>query len=85
MAKRVYRENYYYCWVSKHFISEFVKQTGLSEKFYGGERSLLTLKNNHEDYTYCKIGNTYIGFYYTDKYNPNTARLIMTRAEARYC
>ena len=85
MAKRVYRENYYNCWVPKHFISEFVKQTGLSEKFYGGERSLLTLKNNHEDYTYCKIGNTYIGFYYTDKYNPNTARLIMTRAESRYC
>ena len=85
MAKAVYRENYYNCWVPKHFISEFVKQTGLSEKFYGGERSLLTLKNNHEDYTYCKIGNTYIGFYYTDKYNPNTARLIMTRAESRYC
>ena len=85
MAKSVYRENYYNCWVPKHFISEFVKQTGLSEKFYGGERSLLTLKNNHEDYTYCKIGNTYIGFYYTDKYNPNTARLIMTRAESRYC
>ena len=85
MAKSVYRENYYNCWVPKHFISEFQKQTGLSEKFYGGERSLLTLKNNHEDYTYCKIGNTYIGFYYTDKYNPNTARLIMTRAESRYC
>ena len=85
MAKSVYRENYYNCWVPKHFISEFVKQTGLSEKFYGGERPLLTLKNNHEDYTYCKIGNTYIGFYYTDKYNPNTARLIMTRAESRYC
>ena len=85
MAKSVYRENYYNCWVPKHFISEFVKQTGLSEKFYGGERSLLTLKNNHEDYTYCKIGNTYIGFYYTDKYNPNTARMIMTRAESRYC
>lgn len=85
MAKSVYRENYYRCWIPEHFISEFVKQTGLSEKFYGGERSLLTLKNNHEDYTYCKIGNTYIGFYYTDKYNPNTARLIMTRAESRYC
>ena len=85
MAKSVYRENCYNCWVPKHFISEFVKQTGLSEKFYGGERPLLTLKNNHEDYTYCKIGNTYIGFYYTDKYNPNTARLIMTRAESRYC
>ena len=85
MAKSVYRENYYNCWVPKHFISEFVKQTGLSEKFYGGERPLLALKNNHEDYTYCKIGNTYIGFYYTDKYNPNTARLIMTRAESRYC
>lgn len=85
MAKSVYRENYYNCWVPKHFISEFVKQTGLSEKFYGGERPLLTFKNNHEDYTYCKIGNTYIGFYYTDKYNPNTARLIMTRAESRYC
>lgn len=85
MAKSVYRENYYNCWVPKHFISEFVKQTGLSEKFYGGERPLLTLKNNHEDYTYCKIGNTYIGFFYTDKYNPNTARLIMTRAESRYC
>ena len=85
MAKRVYRENHYSCWIPEHFISEFKKQTGLSEKFYGGERSLLTLKNNHEDYTYCKIGNTYIGFYYTDKYNPNTARLIMTRAESRYC
>ena len=85
MAKKVHRDNYYGCWIPEHFISEFKKQTGLSEKFYGGERSLLTLKNNHEDYTYCKIGNTYIAFYYTDKYNPNSARLIMTRAESQYC
>lgn len=85
MAKIVCRENHYHCWVPEHFVSEFRKQTGLPAKFYGGERPLMTLKNVHENYTYCKIGNTYIAFYYTDKYNTASGRLIMTRAVSRYC
>ncbi len=85
MAKRCWREKSYADAVPEHFISEFVKQTGLPETFYGGETSLFLLKNNRISHTYCKIGNTYIGYYLKDQYDSNSARLIMTRSESKYC
>lgn len=85
MAKRCYREDSYVSAIPKHFLTEFCRLTGLPEKFYGGETSMLSLKNDHIDYTYCKIGNTYLAFYQKDKYESSTAHLIMTRADSKYC
>lgn len=85
MAKECYRETSYTSAIPKHFFSEFCRQTGLPEKFYGGETSMLSLKNTRTDHTYCKIGNTYLAFYLKDRYKPSSAHLMMTRSDSRYC
>ena len=58
MAKECCRERSYARAIPGHFLKEFCRQTGLPEKFYGGETTMLSLKNSRDDYTYCKIGNT---------------------------
>ena len=85
MAKECYREDSYKHVIPRHFLTEFCRQTGLSEKFYGGETSILSLKNDRNDYTYCKIGNTYLALYLKKQYDPSSARLMMTRTDSRYC
>lgn len=85
MAKACYRENCHKRAIPEHFLAEFRKQTGLPEKFYGGETSLLSLKNERINHTYCKIGNTYLAFYLKEPYEPSTAHLMMTRTDSRYC
>lgn len=85
MAKECYREGSYDRAIPKHFLTEFCRQTGLPEKFYGGETSMLSLKNDHLGYTYCKTGNTYLAFYLKEPYEPSSAHLMMTRSDAKYC
>nr|DAE30227.1 MAG TPA: hypothetical protein [virus sp. ct5rm7] len=85
MAKACYRGRCYERAIPEHFLTEFCRQTGLPEKFYGGETSLLSLKNERINHTYCKIGNTYLAFYLKEAYEPSTARLMMTRTDSRYC
>ena len=85
MAKECYREDHYDRVIPRHFFTEFCRQTGLPEKFYGGETPLLSLKNERNDYTYCKIGNTYLAFYLKERYEPSSAHLMMTRSDSKYC
>lgn len=85
MAKRCYRDTSYKDAVPKLYLEEFKKQTGLPEEFYGGECSLLSLKNAKVDYSYCKIGNTYLALYTKDWGRTDKPYLMMTRAESRYC
>lgn len=85
MAKECYREDHYERVIPRHFFTEFCRRTGLPEKFYGGETSMLSLKNEHNDYTYCKIGNTYLAFYLKERYEPSSAHLMMTRSDSKYC
>lgn len=85
MAKECYREDHYDHIIPRHFFTEFCRQTGLPKKFYGGETSLLSLKNEHNDYTYCKIGNTYLAFYLEEQYESSSAHLMMTRSDSKYC
>ena len=85
MAKHCYRDTSYKNAVPKLYLEEFKKQTGLPEEFYGGECSLLSLKNGKVDYSYCKIGNTYLAFYTKDWGRTDKPYLMMTRAESRYC
>jgi hypothetical protein len=85
MAKECYREKSYARAIPRHFLTEFCQQTGLPERFYGGETPMLLLKNDRIDYTYCKIGNTYLAFYLKEQYEPSSARLMMTRSDSKYC
>lgn len=64
----------------RHHFTEFSKQTGLSEEFYGGEVSFTELKNGRQEFCYCRIDNTYIGLYRTGSYSTADTILIMTRA-----
>lgn len=85
MAKHCHRDTSYKDAVPKLYLEEFKKQTGLPEEFYGGECSLLSLKNAKVDYSYCKIGNTYLALYTKDWGRTDKPYLMMTRAESRYC
>lgn len=54
-------------------------ETGLPKEFFGGERTYFKLRETREDYTYCILGDCYIG-YFVDEDNRNKySRLIMTR------
>ena len=66
----------------EHYFKDFSEYTGLPWKFFGGEVSLLQLRHLRENYTYCKIGTTYIGFYQKNSDSPY--KIIMTRAANRY-
>lgn len=68
----------------RHHFTEFSKQTGLSEEFYGGEVSFAELKNDRREFSYCRIGNAYIGLYRTGRYSPADTLLIMTHAAKSY-
>lgn len=85
MAKECYRGKSYARAIPRHFLTEFCRQTGLPERFYGEETSMLSLKNDRIDYTYCKIGNTYLAFYLKEQCEPSSAHLMMTRADSKYC
>ena len=85
MAKECYREKSYARAIPRHFLTEFCRQTGLPERFYGGETPMLSLKNDRIDCTYCRIGNTYLAFCLKEQYEPSSARLMMTRSDSKYC
>ena len=85
MAKECYQERSYAHAIPGHFLTEFCRQTGLPEKFYGGETTMLSLKNSRDDYTYCKVGNTCLAFYLKEQYEPSSAHLMMTRSDSKYC
>ena len=85
MAKECYQERSYAHAIPGHFLTEFCRQTGLPEKFYGGETTMLSLKNSRDDYTYSKVGNTCLAFYLKEQYEPSSAHLMMTRSDSKYC
>ncbi|WP_303067690.1 hypothetical protein [Alistipes indistinctus] len=70
--------------IQPHYFTDFCHKTGLPEEFWGGEVSLMSLKNNRVSYTYCCVGDTVIGFYHEERYSNSPAHLIMTRRVSRY-
>lgn len=66
----------------QRYFKQFSEYTGLPWKFFGGEVSLLQLKYQRQNYTYCRIGTTYIGIYRENNFE--NYRVIMTRASNRY-
>ncbi|KAA6302808.1 MAG: hypothetical protein EZS26_000978 [Candidatus Ordinivivax streblomastigis] len=66
-------------YLPSRFFTDFTATTGLPEEFFGGECSFLELKEKRKEYTYCQIGNTYIGFYTDGRYSNSSSFVIMTR------
>lgn len=82
-AKRYFRENpNNKKELPQRYFKDFSEHTGLPWEFFGGEVSLLQLKHQRLNYTYCRIGTTYIGFYWED--SDKHYKVIMTRASNRY-
>ncbi len=63
-AMKIYRDNdYYRKYVPQYYINEFKNETGLDERFFGGEVPFNNLRELRAENTYCKLGNTYVGIY----------------------
>lgn len=78
-AQKLFRESEYtHQYIPEHFYTEFTEQTGLPKEFFGGEISFHTFRESKINYTYCKLGHCYLGFYQHGLRSAPT-RLIMTR------
>lgn len=78
-AQKLFRESEYtHKYIPEHFYTDFVEQTGLPKEFFGGETSFHSFRESKLNYTYCKLGHCYLGFYQYGHYASPT-RLIMTR------
>jgi hypothetical protein len=69
-------------YLPEKYFTDFMQTTGLPEEFFGGETTFMKLKNEKKDYTWCQIGNSYIGFYQRGSYSNSASFVIMTRASA---
>lgn len=69
--------------IPQYFIKEFKDETGLDERFFGGEVPFATLRENRSCYTYSKLGNTYIGIYQSDRSYNEPIKLVATRRTPR--
>lgn len=79
-AQELYRDNEYHRKnIPQHFIREFMEETGLDEKFFGGDLPFSRWREDRKNYTYCRLGHSYIGFYTTSCYRDADHYLIMTR------
>jgi len=66
-------------YIPKHYFQDFTMETGLPKEFFAGRTTYSDIKEKRKNYTFCEIGECYIGLFEDkdgyDKYN----RLIMTR------
>lgn len=69
--------------IPQYFIKDFKDETGLDERFFGGEVSFATLREIRGCYTYSKLGNTYIGIYRSDRSYNEPMTLVVTRRTPR--
>lgn len=73
-------DNYEYRkYVPKHYLEDFQIQTGLPLPFFGQEKTYLQVRENRGNYTYCQIGESYVGFFIDKDGRDTYNRLIMTR------
>ena len=83
-AMYVYR-NYEHCrkYIPQHYINDFKNETGLDERYFGGERSFDSLRENRCENTYCKLGNTYVAIRREGYYRTGSLVLTVTRRTPR--
>lgn len=78
-AQKLFRQSEYtHRYIPGHFYTEFTEQTGLPKEFFGGEINFHSFRESKINYTYCKLGHCYLGFYQHGCYG-SPIRLIMTR------
>lgn len=69
-------------YIPKHYLQDFTNDTGLDEDFFGGEVSFRRLRDERKQYTYCRLGATYISIHADSKYEtPNI--ITVTRRSPR--
>lgn len=61
------------------YYQGFTQETGLPEEFFGREITLGDLREDRRSYTYCKLGNSYLGIYCTGRWQNETYRIVLTR------
>lgn len=78
-AQELFRSSEYtHKYIPGHFYNEFMEQTGLPKEFFGGETGFYSFREGKQNYTYCRLGHCYLGFYHPERYG-SPARLVMTR------
>lgn len=68
-------------YVPSAYLNDFVQTTGLPEEFFGGEAgSYGDFREKRENYSYCRMGHVYIGYFIERiNYSLSYHRIIMTR------
>lgn len=66
-------------YIPKHYFEDFVFETGLPKEFFAGKTTYNNVREKRENYTYCEIGDCYIGFFVDKDGRNEMNRLIMTR------
>lgn len=62
------------------FFQAFTRKTGLHADFFGGYVSFAELKAKHENFTYCRIGDMYVGVYNEDHWwRYDADRVVVTK------
>lgn len=88
-AKAIYRQDViqhpreeippYEKYIPHHYLAEFSELTGLPRHFFGGETTLLDMREAKERYSFCRMGDVFLGIYSKDGYIDSRQFLIMTR------
>lgn len=76
-----YRRGYYTKYLPVNHFTEFRKKTGLSENFMGGEVDFITLKNQRAFFSYCRLGNLFLGLHNGGEWYERKYHLVITRVE----
>jgi hypothetical protein len=68
-------------YVPSAYLDDFVQATGLPKEFFGGEAgSYGDFREKRENYSYCRLGHVYIGYFIERiNYSLSYHRIIMTR------
>lgn len=66
-------------YIPQRYYQEFTQETGLPKEFFGRETTLGKLREERRSYTYCKLGNSYLGIYCTGRWQSEAHRIVLTR------
>jgi hypothetical protein len=81
LSMKLFRQNENWKeYLPEKYFTDFTQTTGLPERFFGGETTFMKLKNEKKEYTYCQIGNRYIGFHTDGRYSNSAPFIILTQA-----
>ncbi len=73
------KKHQYEKYIPKHYFEDFIMETGLPKDFFSGRSTYNEVRESHKNYTFCEIGDCYIGFFEDKDSNYTYNRLIMTR------